>query len=283
MHNLEFLEIMVNNACNLSCEGCTTFSDLTHQGYITWNEGNAWLEPWSYRVNIQAVGVMGGEPLMNPEIREWILGIRKMLPNAQIRFVTNGLLLDKHWDVVDLLESVGNAVLKISYHVQNEKLDQVIDRVMKYKSWQSINEYGIDRFVAPSGLRFQIARPTRFIKTFKNDYHNMMPHNNAPQEAFELCVQKKCPMLYNGRLWKCGTLALTPYILERMNRPNYHHWLPYIDPGLQANCTESDLSTFIDNFGKPHKLCRQCPSASDYELFIDHTSTVTFKGKPSTK
>ena len=102
--NLEFLEVMLTSACNLSCHGCTTFSDLKHQGYVSWVDGKSWLEKWRTRLNIQAVGVIGGEPLMNPEIRDWIQGIRDLLPNAQIRFVTNGLLLKKHFDIVDLLD-----------------------------------------------------------------------------------------------------------------------------------------------------------------------------------
>ena len=93
--NLPFLEVMMLRSCNLSCRGCTTFSDLKHQGdYSDWETNRQWLIDWSRRLNIEAIGLMGGEPLIHPRIRDWLLGMRETLPRAQIRFVTNGLLLD---------------------------------------------------------------------------------------------------------------------------------------------------------------------------------------------
>jgi len=268
---------MVINACNLSCQGCTTFSDIRHSGYVSWLTGREWLEPWLDRLDIKAVGVMGGEPLINPEIREWILGIREMLPQAQIRFVTNGLLLRKHWDILSLLEDVGNTVFKISQHVHNQELEDIIQDVMSWRPWQPVTEYGISRYRSPSGMRFQVVKPQTFLKTFRGDYQDMRPHNSIPTQAFEICVQKRCPMLYQGRVWKCGTLALTPPMLDRMNRPNWLEWQPYLDPGLTPDCTPQELESFVRNFGAPHRLCAQCPSQHDVDSRFDHTQTVVFK------
>lgn len=275
--SIEFLEIMVIRGCNLSCQGCTTFSDLRHAGYVTWQTGKSWIEPWIYRLDIQAVGTMGGEPLMNPEISQWLMGIRQMLPRAQIRFVTNGLLLDRHWHIVDLLEDLGNCVLKISYHIQGTALDSVIDKIQASRNWKPVTEFGIDRWTSPSGFRFQIARPTKFFKTFRGSYTNMRPHDNSPSDAFAMCVQKKCPLLYNGRIWKCGTLALTPDMLDRMNNPNLDLWAPYIQSGLTADCDPLELKKFISNFGQPHGVCRQCPTDKDLDSILDHSATVVFK------
>jgi organic radical activating enzyme len=276
---LEFLEIMLIRTCNLSCEGCTTFSDLKYQGYTTWQQGRAWLEPWTHRLELEGVGVMGGEPLINPEVREWLIGLRQLLPSTQIRFVTNGLLLDRHWDVVELLHKLGNSVLKISQHVDTPELSSVIERVKDSYDWQPVNEYGIDRWRTSNEFRFQVARPKTFLKTFRNDYANMAPHDSQPREAFELCVQKRCPLLYNGRLYKCGTVGLTPELLDRYNRPNWDQWQPYLVPGLDPGCSDLELEQFVRNFGQPHAVCRQCPSSKDLSSMVDHTKTVIFKNK----
>lgn len=274
---LEFLEVMLIRTCNLSCQGCTTFSDLKYQGYVTWQQGRAWLEPWLDRITLEGIGVMGGEPLINPEVREWLIGMRELMPNTQIRFVTNGLLLDRHWDVVDLLQQLGNTVLKISQHVSTPELESVIDRVFATYNWQPIEEYGINRWIQNNHNRFQISKPTKFFKTFRNSYHDMAPHDNTPSEAFELCVQKRCPLLYNGRLYKCGTVGLTPELLERHDRPNWEQWQPYLVPGLTPDCSDAELERYVQNFGRPHAVCRQCPSARDLDSIVDHLSTVTFK------
>lgn len=276
---LEFLEIMLIRTCNLSCEGCTTFSDLKYQGYVAWQQGQAWLEPWIKRFEPEGVGVMGGEPLINPEIREWLIGLRQMLPNTQIRFVTNGLLLKRHWDIVKLLHDLGNSVLKISRHVDTPELNSVIKLVQDSYNWQPVTEFGIDRWLTDNEFRFQLAQPKTFLKTFRDSYESMSPHNNDPKDAFELCVQKRCPLLYNGRLYKCGTVGLTPELLDRYNKPNWEQWQPYLVPGLENTCSDSDLEQFIQNFGRPHAVCRQCPSSQDIHSLVDHTKTVVLKNK----
>ena len=275
--SLPFLEMMITNVCNLRCQGCTTFSDLDHQGYKTWAVAREELLPWTQRIDIQAFGFMGGEPLINPDVENWLMGVRELLPSAQIRFITNGILLERHWHVVDLLRSLGNSVLKISYHIKDDRIDSAIDRVFSSREWSEIREYDIDRWVDDAGMRFQIARPTRFLKTFQGNYDDMRPHDNAPSEAFDVCVQKRCPLLHQGLLYKCGTAGLTPGILERHGNPNRDLWASYLDQGLPIDCDDTDLKRFIENFGKPHRICRQCPSSRDVASLIDHTRTVKFK------
>lgn len=274
---LEFLEIMLIRTCNLSCQGCTTFSDLTYNGYTTWEQGRSWLEPWTKRMDIQAVGLMGGEPLINPQVKSWLRGIRELLPNAQIRFVTNGLLLERHWDVVELLNELGNTVLKISHHIDDPRIESAIDRIFSTYMWQPVTEYGIDRWRTDRDNRFQIARPEKFMRTFLNDYANMAPHNSDPVQAFEACVQKRCPLLYHGKLYKCGTVGLTPELLERYNWPNLDLWQPYVNHGLSSDCLDSEINAFVNNFGKPAAICRQCPTKLDTVSWVDHRSTVVLK------
>lgn len=277
MHSLEYIESMIIRPCNLSCQGCTTFSDLKWSGYTTWVEGKSQLEPWLNRVHFESWGVMGGEPLMNPELESWLTGVRSLMPNTQIRFVTNGLLLPKNRWVVDLLHELGNSTLKISYHVNNETLDQEIEYIKQKFAWQPVREYGIDRWITSRDFRFQLARPKTFLRTFRGTYENMLPHNSDPKQAFEMCVQQRCPMLFEGRIYKCGTAGLTPDLLKRFDFPNYNQWEPYIDSGLGPDCSDHELTQFINNFGKPHGMCRQCPSAADTDSIINHTNTVTFK------
>jgi len=275
--DLEFLEMMVTNVCNLSCQGCTTFSDLNHSGYVTWQQAHQQLEPWTHRLNIQAFGFMGGEPLINPEIDSWIQGVRQLLPQAQIRFVTNGTLLLRHWWVVDLLRDMGNSVLKISRHLEHDAVDQAIDKVFAAESWQPVQQFGINRWRDSTGMIFQVSEPETFLRTFQNSYADMAPHDSDPREAFDLCVQKRCPLLHDNQLFKCGTAGLTPSILDRFNRPNWQAWAPYVGTGLGIDCADIELEKFCANFGHPHAMCRQCPSTRHHHSVIPHRANVVFK------
>ena len=107
----------------------------------------------------------------------------------------------------------------------------------------------------------------------------MMPHDSDPAEAFKQCCQQTCPLLYKGKLYKCSTAGLLEDTLARFGNPNYEHWEPLIDKGIAPNCSDSELENFLNNFGKPNSLCRQCPTQSDVESKIDHLAQVTFKRK----
>lgn len=277
--NLPFLEVMVLRSCNLSCKGCTTFSDLKHQGdYGQWSQTKEWLEQWSQRLNIEAIGFMGGEPLIHPNIKDWIIGARQILPNSQIRFVTNGLLLEKNLEIIDTLYELGNSVLKISVHIEDDRINKMIKYIMNRFDWTPVTEFHINRWSTGNEFKFQINRPERFYKTFQGTYNDMRPHNNDPADAFnQLCVQKRCPLLFEGKLYKCGTAGLTPHILRKFNNPNQDLWQPYMNTGLDTDCTDTELERFIKNFGKPHVICRQCPIETDIDSIIDHSSNVVQK------
>ena len=103
---IPFVETMAIQSCNLSCVGCTNYSDLIHKGYVSWNSIENDLKEWLEVIDIEDFGIMGGEPLLNPEIEQWIIGIRKLLPNSRIRFTTNGLKLHKNFLLVDLMHKL---------------------------------------------------------------------------------------------------------------------------------------------------------------------------------
>lgn len=274
---LPFVEMMVTQACNLSCHGCTNYSDLKHSGYLTWEQGRNEIEPWLDRVIIQDFGILGGEPLMNPDIRNWVRGLRDLLPAAQIRFTTNGLLLEKNFDIVDLLHEIGNCVFKIAVHVNDTMLENTINRVLKRYSWEPVVEYGVERLKTTNNMRFHIKRPDVFYKTYLGSYKNMLPHSSDPESAFEICCQQTCPLLYRGKLYKCSTSGLLKDLLERFNNPNIEHWRPYLSNGLGWDCNQADLTEFLNNFGKAESVCSMCPSRSSTESTLIHLNNVSRK------
>lgn len=275
--NLPFLETMITQVCNLSCEGCTNYSDMQHSGYVPWAQGRAEIEAWLCRLVITEFGFIGGEPLINPEWREWIIGTRDLLPNAQLRFTTNGLLLHRATDILDVCEQVGNIVLKITVHVRDETLEQHISKLHSARDWVPVTEYGIRRWIGHNGVRLQINRPESFLKTYKNSYANMEPWTSDPVKAFEICCQKTCPLLYQGKIYKCSTSALLQDTLTRFGNPNIEKWKPYIPTGISVDDPDDVLDDFCKNFGKPHDICGQCPS--DTSFSINHLHTVSFKKK----
>lgn len=276
-HKIEHVEFMIINSCQLSCSACATFSDLKHSGYATWEEDKKDLVVWLQRLEPECVGLMGGEPFMNPDILNWITGLRKLLPNSQIRVPTNGLLLEKKLDIVDKMHDLGNCVLKISYHTDSQGLRKTIKQILNRYDFKPVTEFGINRWSTQNNFKFQINSPSTFLKSFLNDYKNMLPHDNNPAESFNICVAQRCAFLYKNKLFKCSTAGLTPDIHQRFGSPNLEKWKPFLNTGLSHDCSEEELSKFVKNFGKPNKICAQCPTNKDTESLIDHRATVAFK------
>jgi len=270
---LPFLETMATQVCNLSCTGCTNYSDIKHTGYVTWEDMRQQLITWLALVDIPDFGIMGGEPLINPEISQWLTGTRELMPNSQIRFTTNGLLLDKYFSIVDQAYELGNIVFKITVHQNDLALEQIIEQIFKRYRWQPVTEFGINRWTAGDQVRLQISRPTQFLKTYQGKYSDMRPWNNNPVESFDACIQQTCPLLYNGRIYKCSTQGLLQDQLKKFNNPNFELWEPYLNAGIAPNETDKILE-FIDNFGKPDTICQMCPTKKDQSSIINHLENV---------
>lgn len=268
---------MITQVCNLSCTGCTNYSDLKHTGYVRWEQGKEWLQNWLTRVDIPDFGIMGGEPLINPECKDWLIGTRSLLPQSQIRFTTNGLLLDKHWDLLDLMHDLGNVSFKITVHVMDKELQSSIDRIFKRYNWRAVNEYGIDRWITGNNFRFHVKSPLHFIKTYRGNYDTMLPWNSDPVQAFENCCQQTCPLLHQGRIYKCSTAGLLKDVVNRKSPQYIDQWIPYIDPGISWDCEPVVLGKFISNFGKPHNRCGQCPTRDNADSKLEHLRLVEFK------
>ena len=273
---LPFLETMITQSCQLSCLGCTNYSDLKHNGYVKWTDGKRDLEQWLKRLDIPDFGIMGGEPLINPEVRQWLIGVRELMPDSQIRFTTNGLLLEKHWDIIELMHDLGNVSFKITAHTP-ELLEHVIDKIMNMYQWQPVHEYGISRLIATNQFRFHIKTPESFLKTFRNEYTDMMPCYRDYEQAFSSCIQQTCPLLYKGKIYKCSTSGLLSDTLARFGNPNIEKWQQFIPKGISPTSTNSEIQEFIKNFGQPNIICAQCPTHLDEEQIINHLDTVKFK------
>lgn len=273
---LPFLETMITQACNLSCHGCTNYSDLKHSGYVSWKEGKQSLEQWLQVIDIPDFGIIGGEPLINPEVTEWLTGVRQLMPHAQIRFTTNGELLHKYPDLIKLCHDLGNMVFKISVHRHNTKTEEAISKILESYNWQPITEYGIHRFVTSNNFKFQVNRPQVFVKTYKNNYANMKPWGSNPDESFNVCIQQTCPLMYRNRIYKCSTQGLLADTLQFLNITD-GEWDQYKNFGIGLDSSYSEIETFVNNFGKPAPVCSMCPSKYHTDSMIFHYNNVKSK------
>jgi sulfatase maturation enzyme AslB (radical SAM superfamily) len=273
--NIPYLETMLSYACTLSCKSCTNYSDYGMKGgYLKWADTKPILDQWFDRIRVECFGFIGGEPLMNPELETWIREFRREYPYTMIMLVTNAQLFMKNLWLLDVMEEVGMIYLKFSVHQPDaEYIKEAKAAVLSRFDWVYGAEVEGRYFYKDKILDFVIAELPTFMKTYQGEYGNMKPYSNNPNEAFKICNQQICPLLYDGKLYKCSSLGMLERVLSDHNQIDDIDWQPYLNQGLDVTCSDEELNAWAENFGKPVKECKMCPTTAD-NPFHPHYSTV---------
>ncbi len=179
---LEYFEYHVAYHCNLKCKGCGHYSNISKPEFgkldIYINDIRRLKELYW---GVERIRLMGGEPLLNKQLSEFIVVTRKVFPDANVRVVTNGLLIpniDKH-------------LLKVM-HENNIGFD-----VTQYPPTQEIKEK-IELRCIEQGVEVIMSSP---VKEFFNNWNINTAKNR--QISYEKCISKGCHFLENGRMSLC--------------------------------------------------------------------------------
>lgn len=182
--DLLYLETHVADTCNLKCKGCMHFSNLAvDPNFPDLTEFEKDFKRLSELFsNIFIVRLMGGEPLLNQQLGKYIVIVRRYFPAAEIRIVTNGLLVPKQKP--ELWEAMRNchAGMDISpYPPTIERLEEILAV--------------LDKESIPYGTISSELSKFRKSLTLKS--------NHNPAESAALCGSKQCHFLRNGKISKC--------------------------------------------------------------------------------
>lgn len=126
---LKFMEVLVSNYCNLNCRCCSHFSNIvTEKKLLSVDEFETYLVQLRKKVReIATFQLLGGEPLLHPQLDEFVSLTRRYFPGSHIDVVTNGLLLQKiSQKLIDAMV-LSNAIFFISqYDPTRENLAEII-------------------------------------------------------------------------------------------------------------------------------------------------------------
>lgn len=91
---LPYIEFSAALHCNMNCRSCTHFSPLSEKRFYDFRMFYNDIQRLRQLVaRIDIIRIMGGEPLLNPQLDDYITLTRKAYPYSEIQLVTNGLLL----------------------------------------------------------------------------------------------------------------------------------------------------------------------------------------------
>lgn len=127
---------MLSNSCTLSCSYCTNYSDYNMKGVLEYSEFVQWADAWSKRLRFDCFGFIGGEPMIHPQLTEFIEYSRRELTDSTM-LVTNATLWHKWPDFVEFAKRIKNVHIKFSIHQPGADYTiAAIDNVLAAADWK---------------------------------------------------------------------------------------------------------------------------------------------------
>lgn len=235
---LKNLEYHLAEHCNLNCKSCDHFSPIAEPCLAKIKDFERDIKRFAQisGQKLKKLNLLGGEPLLNPEIIDFIRIARENLPNTNIQIVTNGILLNEQKENF--------------WHACNKYDIKIV--VTKYPIKLDFNE--IKNTAKKHNVKFEFfGRRTKAIKT---SYHLPLDLEGQqnPTENFAKCFHaNNCVMLKNGKIYPC-TVA-----------PNIEHFNKFF--GYQIPLTDSDgidihkattMAEILEFIAKPIPFCKYC-------------------------
>lgn len=231
---LDYIEYHISFHCNLNCKGCSHFSNLIKEPRF----GNA----ESFRRDMERLSelfwgigkirLMGGEPVLNPELPQFVYIARSYFPDADIRVVSNGLMI-RETDT-ELFKAMRECAVyfDVSMYPPTKGCISRLDDICKKEQVMltvtpEVGEFGAS--LNPKG-------------------------DSNPAESYDKCPARHCVYLQDGKVSTCAM----PQLIDIYN----DHFGCNIKPGTSDVTDIYDPSIkgidIIERTKRPMEICRYC-------------------------
>ena len=231
------VEYNLTEHCNLRCRGCGHASPLLPEKFASLASFRADLEALAEVFHSDELRVVGGEPLLHPQLLDFLREARRINIADRIVLYTNGVLL--HKAPVELWQSVDEIYLSI-YPGVHRRLD----------------ESECARLCRENGVKLTIYRPGHFEQMTIN---NRIEDVELVQAIYDNCKQRaetSCHTAYEGRFYKCPVAAFTKARLARGGISFQEQASDWVDLHDEANL-EGKLEAYLASTS-PLTACSFC-------------------------
>jgi organic radical activating enzyme len=252
----ETVEVNAVWHCNISCQSCSHGSpEMPRDRFADPAKVARDLRALSAWMRVEHVRVLGGEPLLHPDIEGLLAAIRTADISDTIRVVTNGLPLDRQtpqfWQAVDELH--------ISVYPNTAR------RIDTYREL-------IAQRAAQAGTRVTY----KFFDHFRLSFRPRDDDEELTQLIYATCQignQWRCLTLEDGTLYRCPQSALLAQDSESVrlrdgirisdvrSTSELHAWLE--SPTALLSCSSCAGSAGLRH---PHQMRRLAPTFSGPDL-----------------
>lgn len=246
IRNLLRFNVDIVNHCNLNCVGCGHFSPLADEKFIDVETFRRDCERLSYLTDgvIERMELMGGEPLLHPEIIS-LMQIARDNFMGEINICTNGILVDK---------------MPITFYQACSKLDISVAITIYPISlgWQRI-----EMLSATYGFKIKRIGTKNHDRRIWYKNHRDLTGGQDCNANFASCRWgNNCIILENGRLATC----VMPFKTKHYNK-FYKTETFQIEEGDSIDIYQAkDIAEIMRFLAKPISACRYCLPDQDEEI-----------------
>lgn len=92
---IDIIEFHIVEHCNLNCKGCIHFSPLADKSFVKMKNFKSDVKNIAdlTKGKVREIHILGGEPLLHPELNKILKITRFYFKDSQIRLISNGVLL----------------------------------------------------------------------------------------------------------------------------------------------------------------------------------------------
>jgi organic radical activating enzyme len=224
--------------CNLNCKGCLHFSPLSAEKYLDIQTFEKDLKKLSdlTQGKVQDICLLGGEPLLHPDIELFLPIARRYFPEGRINILTNGLLLPKMTET--FYETCKKYKIEISVSYYPVKID--IEKIKELT-----NQYSI-----PLEIRDEYRKGT---STWLRQPLDIDGQQNNEKSYTTCAMGNFCIQLIDGKIYQCETVAYIHYFNEYFDKNIIVQDNDYINIYSVA-----DIKEIFNFLCKPMPFCRYC-------------------------
>jgi hypothetical protein len=277
----KYVEFYITNVCNLSCSDCHSFNNFNFKGHHEFDI-NVY-QPWAEKFNLDAYSLLGGEPLLHPNLTSWVEGTRKLWPTAWAKLDSNGTYIKKVKGLHELLVN-NKYFLCINVH-ESKDWDQIQKDITRAFGQCNVIEHSDPRIryngmfdnkdghrvtggtwlISSKGLPIHLRPSWEFQQTIASstNWQKLSTKDSIytgnTKSAHDLCQSNVCHTMFEGKIYKCATMATIGKFLEQKQLRWPDQTLYEYQPLTLDNFSMSEYRKLRNEIPQ----CKFCPTATN--------------------
>lgn len=239
------IEIHLVEHCNLNCKYCSHFGSIAEKKFYDIQKFEKDVARLAYvtKGRIKEIQLLGGEPLLHPDLAQFFYITRSYFPNSHIDILTNGILLNTMKNEFWQACNYNNIYIVPSLYPIKRDWKPIFDKANKYNvkiaTDGNSEELNINNIHARC---FDCFYKLKIDPKGRNNYITRFKECNYHVTNF-----------INGKVYQCFVASNIKHFNKRFKQN-----IPITDKDYINIYKTDNIQELLDFLGKPTPFCKYC-------------------------